>query len=105
MKPDATRLSGKESLVLEFLLAQGGEMYGLQLVQESGGRLGRGTVYVTLDRMEAKGLVESRQEDRAPGASGIARRLYRPTGYGVRVFTVWQQLKALADGRLAPLPA
>ena len=40
-------------------------MYGLQLVEQSEGALKRGTVYVTLGRMEAKGLVESEQESRS----------------------------------------
>src|SRR5207253_3377248 len=48
-------LPRKERLILE-LLASEGPMYGLQLVEQSGGGLKRGTVYVTLGRMEAKGL-------------------------------------------------
>jgi len=74
--------SRKEAVILE-LLASGGERYGLELVEASDGRLKRGTVYVTLGRMEDKGLVESRQEDR-PGESGLPRRLYRPTALGRR---------------------
>jgi DNA-binding CsgD family transcriptional regulator len=54
-------LSAKERIVLE-LLVSSGPKYGLQLVDESRGRLKRGTVYVTLGRMEQKGLVESRHE-------------------------------------------
>jgi len=76
-------LSGKERIILE-LLINSGEMYGLELVKASDGELKRGTVYVTLDRMEDKGLVESRQEDQAEHG-GIPRRLYRPTGHGARV--------------------
>lgn len=81
-------LSGKERLILEMLVA-GGQMFGLQLVEESGGRLKRGTVYVTLGRMEAKGYVESEQEARHPGAIGLPRRLYRPTALGERVLRAW----------------
>jgi hypothetical protein len=49
----APRLSAKESLILD-LLAHRGELYGLQLVAASRGRLKRGTVYVTLGRMEPR---------------------------------------------------
>lgn len=80
MKPP--RLSSKEFLILD-LLASGGERYGLQLVGESAGQLKRGTVYVTLQRMEEKGLVESRAEELAEPRPGLPRRLYRPTRSGL----------------------
>ena len=57
------RLSSKESLILEFL-ARGEELYGLQLVAASKGRLKRGTVYVTLGRMEDKGYVTAHAEEK-----------------------------------------
>jgi DNA-binding PadR family transcriptional regulator len=66
-------------------LLEASERYGLELVDASRGRLKRGSIYVTLGRMEAKGFVASRQEDRAPGAIGLPRRLYRPTAYGLKV--------------------
>lgn len=84
-------LSGKEALVLELLLRNpAAEMYGLELVRGSGSRLKRGTVYVTLSRMEDKGYLKSRQEEPQPDASGIPRRLYRATGYGQKVYEAWQ---------------
>jgi DNA-binding PadR family transcriptional regulator len=86
-------LSRKEMVVLDLLLATG-EMYGAQMVAGSGGRLGRGTVYVTLDRMEDKGYVESWEEEPRPGAIGLPRRLYRVTGLGKRVFQAWQLARA-----------
>jgi DNA-binding PadR family transcriptional regulator len=48
--------------------------------------LKRGSVYVTLGRMEEKGLVTSRLDER-PG-QGPARRLYEPTAMGLRALTV-----------------
>jgi len=71
--------------------------YGLELVEASGERLKRGTVYVTLGRMEAKGLVSSRQEEKRPGSIGLPRRMYRATPLGLRVLDAW----ALARERLA----
>ena len=71
------------------------ERYGLELVQLSGGQLKRGTVYITLQRMEAKGLVESSVKARAATESGIARRLYRLTGYGGQVWAAYQAAEAI----------
>ena len=84
-------LPPKERLILELLVAAG-PMYGLQLVQQSQGALKRGTVYVTLGRMEAKGFVESEQESLPPGAIGLPRRIYRPTALGERMLRAWTLL-------------
>ena len=81
------RLSATEHLILELL--SGEKMFGLQLVEESHGALKRGTVYVTLGRMQDKGYVESWTEPPSPAAIGLPRRLYRPTGYGLRVLKAW----------------
>lgn len=84
-------LPSKERLILE-LLASTGPMFGLQLVEASRGALKRGTVYVTLGRMEQKGYIESEQETRVPGAIGLPRRIYRPTALGDRVLKAWTML-------------
>jgi len=94
------RLSAKETLILE-LLARGEELYGLQFVAASKGRLKRGTVYVTLGRMEAKGYVTARAEDAPAGAGGMPRRLYEATPHGVRVLKAWSMMAQ----HLAPDPA
>jgi PadR family transcriptional regulator, regulatory protein PadR len=86
-------LSPKESLILELLTTRG-EMYGLQLVASSKRRLKRGTVYVTLGRMEDKGYITSRQEDAPPEAGGLPRRVYQPTALGRRVLAAWEQVHA-----------
>jgi DNA-binding PadR family transcriptional regulator len=75
-------------------LLRGRERYGLELVDTSRGVLKRGSVYVILARMEEKGFVESRQEDRAQGVSGLPRRLYRATPYGRKVHGAFAQLRA-----------
>lgn len=84
-------LSGKEAVVLELLLATGRELFGLEMVEASAGLLKRGTIYVTLQRMEEKGLIESRQEARAEGEVGIPRRMYQATGHGIRAFGEHQE--------------
>jgi PadR family transcriptional regulator len=85
---DIVTLPGKERLILE-LLASVGPMYGLQLVEHSQGVLKRGTVYVTLGRMEAKGIVQSEQESLPAGGIGLPRRIYRPTVLGERTLRAW----------------
>jgi DNA-binding PadR family transcriptional regulator len=84
-------LPGKERLILE-LLVSGGPMYGLQLVEQSQGALKRGTVYVTLGRMESKGFLASEQETLPAGAIGLPRRIYRPTALGERMLRAWTLL-------------
>ena len=80
------RLSPKEALILEMLITRG-EMYGLEMVSASDGRLKRGTVYVTLGRMGGKGYVEAVPEQ---SDSGLPQRRYRPTGLGDRVLRAWE---------------
>jgi DNA-binding PadR family transcriptional regulator len=84
-------MSRTESLVMELL--RGTERYGLELVDASAGALKRGSVYVILARMEEKGFIESRQEPRGPGASGVPRRLYCATAYGVKVHDAFTLLR------------
>ena len=84
-------MSATESLILELLRSR--EHYGLELVEASARRLKRGSIYVTLSRMESKGFVESRQEQRAAGAIGLPRRLYRATTYGLKVHDAYQLLR------------
>ena len=92
-------MSRTESLVMDLL--HGAERYGLELVEASRGSLKRGSVYVILARMEEKGFLESRQGERTPGASGLPRRLYRATPYGLKVHDAFTLLR----GALALKPA
>jgi DNA-binding PadR family transcriptional regulator len=70
-----------EALVLA-LLAEHGDLYGLELVTLSKGALKRGTVYVTLGRMEEKGLLRSLRDPEAGRHGGLPRRRYRLTALG-----------------------
>jgi PadR family transcriptional regulator, regulatory protein PadR len=91
-QPRLPSISATESLVLDLLEHR--DRFGLQLVAASKGRLKRGTIYVTLSRMEEKGFVTSWQEERAPGAIGLPRRLYRATPYGLKVRDAYRLLRA-----------
>ena len=76
------RLAKSESVILTLLAARR-DAYGLELVEASRGKLKRGGIYVTLGRMEDKGLVRS-----TAGESG--RRLYRATALGERALLAAQ---------------
>jgi DNA-binding PadR family transcriptional regulator len=77
------RLAKSEHLILNLLTSRG-PCYGLELVDGSRGRLKRGGIYVTLGRMEEKGLVSSS----ASGEDG--RRRYKPTALGERALMAAQ---------------
>jgi PadR family transcriptional regulator PadR len=81
-------VSPKELLVLE-ALAKDKQLYGLQLVTASRGRLKRGTIYVTLGRMEDKGYITSQLNEPPPGAGGLPRRIYEATPLGRRMLRAW----------------
>lgn len=92
-------LSSKERLILEQLVPAGAK-YGLQLVDDSRGGLKRGTVYVTLARMEEKGLIASEHAPSSDAAGAVPRRMYRPTAHGRRVLDAWTSVARLL--RLEP---
>ena len=68
------------------------DAYGLDLVKRSDGRLKRGTVYVTLQRMEEKGFITSRLEDEVDERIGAPRRLYKLTGLGERALAAREMM-------------
>lgn len=84
-------ISPVEAFILDLIETR--ERYGLELVELSGGRLKRGSVYVTLGRMEHKGFVTSRQEERPANTVGPARRLYCATPYGLKVRDAYRLLR------------
>ena len=84
-------ISATESLVMDLL--HDGERFGLELVDQSAGCLKRGSVYVILARMEAKGFVTSRLDDRPQPPAGPTRRLYAATPYGLKVHRAYGLLR------------
>ena len=84
-------ISTTEALVMDLL--HDGERFGLELVDQSGGTLKRGSIYVILARMEAKGFVTSRLDDSPQPPAGATRRLYAATGYGLQVHHAYGLLR------------
>lgn len=78
-----------EQLVLTAILSLGDDAYGVTIhskAQELAGSktVSLGAIYITLDRLEAKGLVGSRLSDPTPERGGRAKRYYRLEGLGER---------------------
>ena len=80
------KLGEFEQATLLALMHCGGESYGMVVRRELSERTARniaiGAVYSTLDRLETKGLVASRQGDPDPVRGGHPRRFYRITAAG-----------------------
>lgn len=77
-----------ELIVLLTVLRLGDEAYGVPLSRELAITRGRevavGSVYAALDRLEIKGLVESRLGESTPERGGRAKRYFRVTKQGIR---------------------
>jgi len=87
------KLTKTEALILEQLMAAAGsELYGLQMVKASAGQLKMGSVYVLLSRLQDKGFVDSRKEEKA--IQVVPRSLYKITGDGERYFRAMQAAEA-----------
>lgn len=84
---ESARLAEVEQLVLLAVLRLQGDAYAVPIRaligREAGIALGRGSIYVTLDRLEQKGLVESWFSEPTAAPGGKARRLYRIRPAGV----------------------
>jgi DNA-binding PadR family transcriptional regulator len=97
--------SSKEALILELLKSREDRLFGLELVELSEGSLKRGTVYVTLQRMEEKGLIGSEQEPRPDPQIGIPRRRYKINGLGERALNAYRAAHEAFLVGLAPAEA
>lgn len=87
-------MSDLQLIIISMLLKKDG-MYGLELVKGSNGRLKRGTIYVTLDRMEEAKLLKSELVAPSGGQRGPRRRQYRVTGEGRKIFE--ERMRQQAD--------
>jgi PadR family transcriptional regulator, regulatory protein PadR len=96
-------LGGVELLVLLALIRLGDDAYGVPIADEieaSGSRsVSIGSVYITLDRLERKGLVSSRLGEPTAERGGRAKTYFCPTANGLReVRTTRRALMRLWQG-------
>ena len=83
--------SGKELEVLRLLQLAGTGMYGLELVDKSGGSIGRASIYKYLGRLEAKGFVTKKIPATAD-YPGMPRPIYRINGLGERALAAAEDI-------------
>ncbi len=69
-------------LVLDILSKSDTEIVGLQMIERSNGKLPRGTIYVTLMRLEEQGLISSHGEARSDPQIELNRRVYKISELG-----------------------
>jgi DNA-binding PadR family transcriptional regulator len=96
-----------EILVLLAVLRLGDEAYGVSILEEIARRtrrpVARGSVYITLDRLEAKGLLASERGEPTPIRGGRAKRFFTVKPRGLRVLKrTLADLDRLQEG-LAPI--
>ena len=81
-------LGGFELQVLLAIMRLGEDAYGVPIADTieaaSGREVAAGSIYMTLDRLERKGLVTSRLGESTPERGGRAKTYFRITGKGVR---------------------
>jgi DNA-binding PadR family transcriptional regulator len=77
-----------ELMLLLAVIHLGQEAYGVPISRELEAHRGRdvavGSVYAALERLEAKGLIESSLGDPTPERGGKAKRYFRITKEGLR---------------------
>ena len=97
-----------EHLVLAAALRLGSESYGASVIREIEERTDRevptGSVYVTLDRLEKKGMVQSRLGKPDPQRGGRPKRFVEVTPLGVESLSIHRAaLLQIWDGLEAQL--
>src|ERR1051326_9628542 len=81
LRPSKAEALGElEQLVLLAVLRLEKDAYGVMIVEElasrTGRKISRPSVYLTLGRLEEKGLLQSRMGDPTPERGGRAKRFY-----------------------------
>lgn len=103
-------LGGFELLVLLALMRLGDDAYGVPIseaIEESSGReVAIGSVYITLERLEEKGLVLSRLGEPTAERGGRAKTYFKVTAKGLRevrnsqrtLINLWKGVPKLEGG-------
>jgi DNA-binding PadR family transcriptional regulator len=103
----ATTVGEFEQIVLLAVLRLGDSAYGVTIRREIKQRTDRepspGSLYTTLDRLEAKGLLRARMGDPTPERGGRAKRYFHVTPRGVgSVARVQRSYQRLLEGVSLP---
>lgn len=101
------KLSPIDQDILTVLKAHG-ELYGLEILdvlnlgreETLGSKLGFGTLYPSLNRLEKKGVIEWRWGEETEESGGARRKYYRINALGVRSLNAVQDYRAGLAGNL-----
>ncbi|MBT3704520.1 hypothetical protein HOG17_01940 [Candidatus Peregrinibacteria bacterium] len=85
----------KKEIEMLTILCELGESYGLDIIETSGGKFKRGTIYVHLSKMEEKGLVTGDKEESSE--VGPRRRKFKITEETRERFQTWLKLLKILD--------
>jgi DNA-binding PadR family transcriptional regulator len=103
-------IGGFELQVLLAVMRLKDDAYGVPIadtIEDASGReVAAGSIYITLDRLEEKGLVTSRLGESTPERGGRAKTYFQVTGKGVRavrqaqrtLVRLWSGVPALQGG-------
>jgi DNA-binding PadR family transcriptional regulator len=109
---DTSTLGEFEQVVLLAILRLGDDAYAVAVQNEilrcTRRDVSRGSIYITLDRLETKGYLKSRLADPTPERGGRAKRYFQITAKGVKevrdaqrmLTNMWRNLSVL-QGELA----
>lgn len=106
----AQTLGEFELLLLLAIVRMGDEAYGVNIrrgIQDQTGRnVSAGAMYTTLGRLEARGLVSSREGESTPERTGMRRRYYQVQPDGARqIQQSMRHVEAMARGLRPQLAA
>ncbi len=90
-----------EELILLAVQHLGDDAYGVPIgdaVEAAGRNIAVGTLYITIDRLEKKGLLEGRQSEATPERGGKSRRYFRLTGNGSSALDAAESRRARLRG-------
>ncbi|MGH2414619.1 MAG: PadR family transcriptional regulator [Microcystaceae cyanobacterium] len=105
-QPKPARLSAIDEDILTVLNNQR-ELYGLEILDclnlgredNLGSKLGFGSLYPALNRLEKKGLISWRWGDEEEVSGGARRKYYKITGYGVNSLNAVQKYRIQLAGQ------
>jgi PadR family transcriptional regulator, regulatory protein PadR len=111
-KKENIRLSAIDEDILTVLIGER-ELYGLEILDnlnldredKLGSKLGFGSLYPALNRLEKKGFIQWRWGDETDDSGGARRKYYKMTGLGSDVLkSVQAYRKSLAARRISGQP-
>jgi DNA-binding PadR family transcriptional regulator len=95
-----------EELVMLTILGLGNETYGVPLreaLEAAGRKLNAGALFVTVERLEGKGFVETWAGEATPERGGKAKKYYRVTGLGQQALSEVEARRRAVRGSWNPI--